>query len=115
MWQMGGLGPMFGQYGFFHKFAGKEIADKSAANRYRDESIRLLSVLDGQLTGKDFLVENEYSIADLAIWPWIRSMTGLYEGSENVGMANFKNVLAWCDRCYARPASEKATNIPARN
>lgn len=113
MFQMGGLGPMFGQFGFFHKFAGKEIEDKRPFERYRDESIRLLGVLDKQLANGDYIVGNEYSIADIATWPWLRAMTGFYEAGDLVGMDNFKNVQAWTKRCMERPASEKAVNIPA--
>lgn len=113
MFQMGGLGPMFGQFGFFHKFAGKEIEDRRPNERYRDESIRLLSVLDKQLAKGDYIVGNEYSIADIATWPWIRTMTGFYEAGDLVGIDNFKNVQAWEKRCMERPASEKAVNIPS--
>ncbi len=115
MFQMGGLGPMFGQFGFFHKFAGKEIEDKRPFERYRDESIRLLSVLDKQLAKGDYIVGNEYSIADIATWPWLRAMTGFYEAGDLVGMDNFKNVQSWTSRCMERPASQKAVNIPARD
>ncbi len=114
MFQMGGIGPMFGQFGFFHKFAGKEIEDKRPLERYRDESIRLLGVLDGQLAKGDYLVGNKYSIADLSIWPWISAMTGFYEAGDLVGIDNFKNVQAWAKRCMERPASQKAVHIPAR-
>lgn len=114
MFQMGGLGPMFGQFGFFHKFAGKEIEDKRPFERYRDESIRLLGVLDKQLAKGDYIVGNEYSIADITTWPWLRAMTGFYEAGDLVGMDNFKNVQAWTKRCMERPASEKAVSIPAR-
>jgi len=113
MFQMGGLGPMFGQFGFFHKFAGKEIEDKRPFERYRDESNRILGVLDKQLANGDYIVGNEYSIADIATWPWLRAMTGFYEAGDLVGIYNFKNVQAWTKRCMERPASEKAVNIPA--
>lgn len=113
MFQMGGIGPMFGQFGFFHKFAGKDMEDKTGFNRYRDESIRLLGVLDRQLAGKDFLVGGQYSIADLSIWPWVKAMTGFYEAGDIVGMSNFKNVEAWTARCEERPASQKGTSIPS--
>jgi len=114
MFQMGGVGPMFGQFGFFHKFAGKDMEDKTAANRYRDESIRLLSVLDKQLDGKSHLVGDTYSIADLAIWPWVRTMSAFYEADDIVGMKDFKNLQAWTNVCSERPASQNAVNIPSR-
>jgi GST-like protein len=115
MFQMGGVGPMFGQFGFFHKFAGKDMEDKSAANRYRDESIRLLGVVDKHLDGRDWLVGNAYSIADLAIWPWVRTMSGFYEADAIVGMDDFNNVRAWSERSFERPASQMAVNIPSRD
>ena len=115
MFQMGGVGPMFGQFGFFHKFAGKEIEDKRPFERYRDESIRLLGVLDRQLANSDYLVGNDYSIADLATWPWLSAMTGFYEAGDLVGIDNFKNVQAWTKRCADRPASQKAVKIPGRD
>ena len=115
MFQMGGVGPMFGQFGFFHKFAGKEIEDKTAFNRYRDESVRLLGVMDRQLDGRKYLTGEEYSIADLATWPWVRTLSGFYEADEIVGMDSFTNVRTWVERCFDRPASRKAVNIPARD
>jgi GST-like protein len=114
MWQMGGLGPMTGQLGFFHKFAGKEYEDRRPFERYRDEVIRLLGVLDRQLEGQEYIVGNEYSIADITCWPWARNINGFYEAAEVVGYRNFKNVVRWVDACLSRPASEKAINIPAR-
>ncbi|MES0880219.1 glutathione S-transferase N-terminal domain-containing protein [Roseibium sp. SCP14] len=114
MWQMGGLGPMTGQLGFFHKFAGKEYEDRRPFERYRDEVIRLLGVLDRQLEGQGFIVGNEYSIADITCWPWARNINGFYEAAEVVGYQNFRNVVRWVDTCVNRPASEKAINIPAR-
>ncbi|MES0809685.1 glutathione S-transferase N-terminal domain-containing protein [Roseibium sp. SCPC15] len=114
MWQMGGLGPMTGQLGFFHKFAGKEYEDRRPFERYRDEVIRLLGVLDRQLEGQEYIVGNEYSIADITCWPWARNINGFYEAAEVVGYQNFKNVVRWVDTCLSRPASEKSINIPAR-
>lgn len=73
MFQMGGLGPMFGQLGFFYKFAGSEIEDPCPRNRYIDEAKRLLAVVDKQLDGQDWIV-GAYSIADIAIAPWLRAL-----------------------------------------
>lgn len=114
MWQMGGAGPMFGQLGFFHKFAGAAFEDKRPFERYRDESARLLSVLEARLEGRQFIMGNDYTIADMSIWPWIRSLVGFYEASELLGMQDRPNVMRWYETCAARPASEKAVNIPAR-
>ena len=105
---------MFGQVGFFHKFAGKDIEDKRPLERYLNESARLLRVLETRLEGRDWLVGDGYSIADLAIWPWIRSMRDFYQAGDLVGLPERKNVLNWFERCHERPASQAAINIPDR-
>ncbi|MBE0412357.1 glutathione S-transferase N-terminal domain-containing protein [Yoonia sp.] len=112
MWQMGGLGPMLGQMGFFYKFAGKDIADDRPRNRYRDEAIRLLAVVEKQLEGRDWIA-GDYSIADMAIAPWINALE-FYGTKDAVGYTDLKNVPAYVDRFFARPAVDKARNIPAR-
>ncbi|WP_334194690.1 glutathione S-transferase N-terminal domain-containing protein [Pararhodobacter sp.] len=111
MWQMGGVGPMFGQLGFFHKFAGKDIEDKRPFERYRAESERLLKVLDGQLEGRDWIV-GEYSVADIAVAPWVRSLTGFYEAGPLVGWDGLRNVPAWMERFLARPAVQRGLDVP---
>jgi len=115
MWQMGGLGPMTGQLGFFHKFAGKDYEDRRPFERYRDEVKRLLGVLDRQLAGREFILGADYSIADMATWPWARNINGFYEAGEVTGYHGFANVVRWVDTCLARPASQKAIDIPPRN
>lgn len=112
MFQMGGLGPMLGQMGFFFKFAGKDIEDDRPRNRYRDEAIRLLAVLEKQLDGQDWIA-GDYSIADMAIAPWVNALE-FYGTKDVVGYHDLKNVPAYVERFYARPAVEKAKNIPAR-
>lgn len=112
MWQMGGAGPMFGQFGFFHKFAGKDMEDKLPFERYRDESIRLLEVLEKHLTGKTYMVGEAYSIADLTLWPWIATLEGFYEAADILGMGNRPATKAWMTRCLDRPASQAARSIP---
>ena len=112
MFQMGGLGPMFGQMGFFYKFAGKDIEDPRPRERYRDEAKRLLAVLDGALAGKDWIA-GAYSIADMAIAPWLNALN-FYGTKDAVGFDDLKNVPAYLDRFMARPAVAKAMNIPAR-
>jgi len=112
MFQMGGLGPMFGQMGFFYKFAGKEIEDPRPRERYRDEAKRLLAVLDGELDGKDWIA-GDFSIADMAIAPWLNALN-FYETKEVVGFNELQNVPDYLDRFMARPAVTKAMNIPAR-
>ncbi|MEO0498142.1 MAG: glutathione S-transferase C-terminal domain-containing protein [Pseudomonadota bacterium] len=116
MFQMGGVGPMFGQYGFFAKFAGKDIEDPRPRERYQNEAKRLLRVLEGQLAdGREWLMGDEYTIADIAIFPWIRGARIFYEAEEAFEMSTRPNVMAWLDRCIARPASEKGLNIPSRD
>ncbi|MCK0121280.1 glutathione S-transferase N-terminal domain-containing protein [Loktanella sp. F6476L] len=112
MFQMGGLGPMFGQMGFFYKFAGKEIEDPRPRERYRDEAKRLLAVLDGALEGKDWIA-GDYSIADMAIAPWLNALN-FYGTRDAVGFDDLKNVPAYLERFMTRPAVGKAMNIPAR-
>ena len=113
--QIGGLGPMFGQLGFFVKFAGKEIEDPRPRERYVGEAKRLLGVLEGRLEGRDHIMGDEYTIADIAIWPWLRTLTGFYEAGDLVGFNDFPKVAAYLDRTANRPASLKAVNIPARS
>jgi len=110
MFQMGGLGPMLGQMGFFYKFAGSQIEDPRPRERYRDEAIRLLAVLDKELEGKDWLL-GAYSIADMAIAPWLNALE-FYGTKDVVGYHDLKNVPAYVERFYARPAVAKAKSIP---
>lgn len=113
MWQMGGLGPMFGQLGFFHHFAGKEIDDPRPKERYRAESERLLRVLDGALAGRDWIA-SDYSIADIAIAPWLRTLRDFYKAGGITGFDGLANVPAYLDRFEARPAVQVGSKIPAR-
>jgi len=112
MFQMAGIGPMFGQFGFFHHYAGKAVEDPLPRERYRTEAARLLTVLDGALEGRDWIA-GEYSIADMAIGPWLHGMMHHYKGAEAVGWGDLKNVPAYYDRFMARPAVQRALNIPA--
>jgi GST-like protein len=114
MFQMGGIGPMFGQLGFFHKFAGREIEDPRPRQRYADEAKRLLGVLDGRLAGRDWIMGADYTIADMATWPWVRGLD-FYEAREIVEFDRFTNVQAWMARALERPASQAALNIPDRD
>jgi len=114
MFQMGGIGPMFGQLGFFHKFAGKDIEDPRPKQRYIDESTRLLKVLDAQLEDQDWVV-GDYSIADIAIAPWVRTIRDFYEATHLVGWNDLKNVPAYLDRFLERPAVQAGLNSPARD
>ncbi len=114
MWQMGGLGPMLGQFGHFYKFAADKVSDPYAKDRYTDEGKRLLKVLDGHLQDREFVAAGEYSIADIAIWPWLNAIT-FYGGEEVLGLPDLPNVVRYRDACAARPASQKAKNIPPRD
>ena len=112
MWQMGGAGPMFGQLGFFHKFAGKDWDDKRPRDRYAAESARLLGVLDRQLHGRDWVLGSDYSIADIAIFPWVRNLVGFYEAGELVGFGRFTQVRRVLDAFVARPAVQRGLQVP---
>jgi len=114
MWQMGGVGPMFGQVGYFHKFAGREIEDKRPLNRYLDEARRLLRVLDRRLEGRPWMMGDAYSIADIATWPWVRSLAAFYEAGDLVGLDKMANVTRWLEAASTRPASVAALDIPSR-
>jgi GST-like protein len=113
MFQMGGVGPMFGQLGYFHTFAGKEIDDPRPKERYRAEVERLLKVLDGALVGKDWIV-GDYSIADIAICPWLRTLRDFYKAADLVGWHQLKHVPAYLDRFLARPAVQRGLAQPPR-
>ena len=115
MFQMGGIGPMFGQVGFFHKFAGKDYEDKRPLERYLGEAKRLLGVLEQRLQGRDWIMGEQYTIADIAIFPWVRCLVGFYGAGELVGFANFPNVQRVLDAFLARPAVIKGVDIPRRD
>lgn len=114
MWQMGGIGPMFGQLGFFHKFAGRDYEDKRPRDRYVAESTRLLGMLDQHLQDRDWMLGDDYSIADIAIFPWVRNLVGFYEAGELVQFERFANVARVLDAFLARPAVQRGLQIPAR-
>lgn len=114
MWQMGGVGPMFGQLGFFHKFAGRDYEDKRPLERYRTESQRLLGVLEARLDGRTWIMGEDYTIADISLLGWVRNLIGFYGAAELVDYASLKNVPAWLERGLARPAVERGLNIPPR-
>ena len=113
MFQMGGVGPMFGQLGYFHTFAGKEIEDPRPKERYRAEAERLIKVLDAALAERDWIA-GDYSIADIALAPWLRGARDFYKVGDITGLNDAKNVLAYLDRFLARPAVQKGLTIPAR-
>ncbi|HEY5710922.1 MAG TPA: glutathione S-transferase N-terminal domain-containing protein [Allosphingosinicella sp.] len=114
MFQMGAIGPMFGQVGFFHKFAGREFEDKRPLQRYVAESKRLLGVLEGRLDGRQWLMGDDYTIADIATLGWVRNLITFYEARELVDYDKLVHVPAWLERGLARPAVARGLTIPAR-
>ncbi len=112
--QMGGIGPIFGQVGFFHKFAGRDIEDKRPLNRYRDESKRLLGVLETRLQGRQWIMDDDYTIADISMFGWVRNLVGFYGAGELVEFDSLKEVPAWLERGLARPAVQRGLEIPPR-
>ncbi|MDW7748415.1 glutathione binding-like protein [Halomonas sp.] len=114
MFQKGGVGPMFGQVGFFNRFAGREIEDKRPRDRYVGESRRLLGVLDAHLANKAWLLGETYSIADIATWPWVRNLIGFYEAGELVGIDDFQHVNRVLTAFLERPAVQRGLVAPAQ-
>ncbi len=112
--QMASVGPMFGQVGFFHKFAGKDYEDKRPLQRYVTESKRLLGVLETRLEDRDWIVGDAYSIADISLLGWVRNLVGFYGAGELVDYKALKHVPAWLERCLARPAVQRGLEIPKR-
>ena len=114
MFQMSGVGPMFGQLGFFHKFAGKDFKDKRPRDRYVAESRRLLGVLEQQLTGRQWLLDSGYCVADMATFPWVNNLLGFYGAGDLVGISSFPQVQRALQTFMARPAVQRGLAIPAR-
>src|ERR1700710_1750921 len=114
MFQMGAIGPMFGQLGFFNKFAGKDYEDKRPRDRYVAESKRLLAVVEQRLEGREWIMGDTYTIADIASFPWIRNLIGFYEAGDLVGIENFPNVRRALEAFVARPAVARGLDIPKR-
>ena len=114
MWQMGGLGPMLGQLGFFTFFAGKDYEDKRPRDRFVAESKRLLKVLNQRLEGRDWIMGKQYTIADIAVFPWVRNLVERYKAGDLVGMQDYPNVTRVLAKFAARPAVQRGLNIPKR-
>jgi GST-like protein len=112
--QMASIGPMFGQVGFFHKFAGKDYEDKRPLQRYVAESKRLLDVLDERLKGRAWIMGDDYGIADIASLGWVRNLIGFYEARDLVAYDSLRHVPGWLDRALARPAVQRGLTIPSR-
>jgi glutathione S-transferase len=109
--QMGGIGPMFGQFGHFFKYAKDKCQHPYPVERYTNEAKRLLGVLEKRLEGREFLIDDGYSIADIAIFPWVGCLDTGYGGREKVGLDNFPNVMAWKSRCLERPKTAKGMTV----
>jgi GSH-dependent disulfide-bond oxidoreductase len=114
MFQIGGVGPFFGQVGFFHKFAGKDFEDKRPRDRYVGEAKRLLAVINGRLADRAWMMGSDYTIADIAIFPWVRNLIGFYGAGDLVGITAYPNVTRALEEFVARPAVVKGLGIPAR-
>lgn len=115
MFQMSGIGPMFGQIGFFNKFAGKTYEDKRPLERYVAESKRLLGVLDQRLGEGTWIMGDEYSIADISTFPWIRNLIGFYEAGDLVGFSHYRHVARAMKAFSERPAVIRGSEIPRQN
>ncbi|MGG6898856.1 MULTISPECIES: glutathione binding-like protein [Rhizobium] len=114
--QMAGVGPMFGQFGHFFKFAADKVANNSyPVERYRDEAKRLLSILESRLQGREWIMGDDYTIADITTFPWVRGVDVFYGGREVLEFESFPAVMAWLERALARPASQVGLNIPKRD
>jgi len=112
--QMAGIGPIFGQVGFFYKFAGKDIADKRPLDRFVNETKRVLKVMDRRLDGRQWIMGDDYSIADISMFGWVRAVVGFYGARELVEFDTLKHVPAWLERGLARPAVQRGLDIPKR-
>ena len=112
--QMAFIGPMFGQVGYFHKFAGREIGDKRPLERYRDESKRLLGVLEARLDGRQWIMGDEYTIADISMLGWVRNLIGFYGARDLVAFDALTRVPTWLERGLARPAVQRGLDVPKR-
>jgi GSH-dependent disulfide-bond oxidoreductase len=115
MFQIGGVGPMFGQLGFFNKFAGKDYEDKRPRDRYVTESKRLLRVLEARLTDRTWIMGDAYTIADMAVFPWVRNLIGFYGAGDLVGISGYSDVRRVLEAFVARPAVVRGVGIPARS
>ncbi|KAL3675451.1 hypothetical protein R1sor_025399 [Riccia sorocarpa] len=111
--QMAGVGPMFGQFGHFYKYAGEKCKDPYPVERYSTEAKRLLGVLEKRLEGRQFLVGDQYTIADIATFPWVRCLETGYNAAEYLGLSNLPNVVAWRARCEERPATARGLTVCA--
>ena len=113
MFQMGGIGPFFGQLGFFYKFAGSKYEDKRPLERYRAESQRLLGVIETRLDGRAWIMGDDFGIADVSMIGWVRALVGFYGAGELVGFDKLTNVPRWLEAALARPAVQRGLLVCA--
>lgn len=111
-WQIGGVGPMFGQLGYFTVYAKEKIPQAIA--RYTSEAERLLTVMDRRLTDNAYLAGEAYSIADMAAYPWlVNAQEGAFLGASlGAVLAEKPAVLRWLDEVGARPAVQRGMVVP---
>jgi len=112
MFQVGGVGPMFGQVGYFYKFEGRSYEDKRPLEHYVRETRRILGVLDQRLENRTWMMGDDYTIADIAIFPMVRNLIGHYKAGDLVGIGDFPNVTTALDTFKARPAVIRGLGIP---
>lgn len=108
--QVGGVGPMFGQFGHFFKYAKDKCDHDYPVERYKTEAKRLLKVLDQRLEGREYLA-GDISIADFATAPWVIGLEKFYNATEALELESFANVQDWVRRFSARPAVEKGMAV----
>ncbi len=113
--QMGGVGPMFGQFGHFYKVAGDKCDHPYPLKRYQDETQRLLDVIEDHLEENEYMAGGEYSIADIAIWPWVAALDRFYDASQTLELDDYEAVNKWLEKCLARTPSQKASSIPSND
>lgn len=109
--QVGGVGPMFGQLGFFGKYAGSTWEDKRPRDRYLAETRRLLGVLEQHLQHNTWMIGDSFSIADISIFPWVAALSQHYGFDDLIGMDAYPSVIAARDRFLARPAVQRGLAV----
>jgi GST-like protein len=111
--QMGGAGPMFGQFGHFFKYAKDKCDHPYPVERYTAETKRLLKVIDTQLSQNDFIAGHQLSIADMALAPWVQGLSKFYKADEVLDLNSFKNINRWSEALWKRPGFIKGAEVCA--
>ena len=115
MFTSANISPIFGQVGFFHKFSGKEYEDKRPRDRYVAESRRLLDLIEERLATREWIMGNEFTVADIGTFPMIRNLVGYYGAGDLVRIQELPNVQRALAAFIARPAVARAVQIPSRS